>query len=66
MNKNVGNVDRIIRIIIGVAILSLTIVGPKTMWGILGIIPLLTAAFSFCPLYAIFNVKTCQLEHHKH
>lgn len=66
MNKNVGTTDRIIRIIIGVVVLSLTIVGPKTMWGFLGIIPLLTAAFSFCPFYAIFNVKTCQVEHHKH
>lgn len=62
MKKNVGSVDRAFRIVLGIALLSLTVAGPKTLWGLLGIIPILTAVFSFCPLYALIGINTCQLE----
>lgn len=60
MTKNVGTIDRIIRIIIGLALLALTVVGPKTMWGLIGIVPLLTALVGFCPLYPIIGISTCK------
>lgn len=59
MKKNVGNIDRIARIILGVGLLALTFAGPKTLWGLIGLIPLLTASFSFCPFYPILGISTC-------
>jgi hypothetical protein len=60
MNKNVGTLDRGLRLFIGLAVLSLAFLGPKTMWGWLGLIPLLTAGMSFCPLYTLLGIKTCK------
>jgi hypothetical protein len=61
MLKNESPIDRIIRLIIGIALLSLVFVGPKTAWGWLGIVPLATAAIGFCPLYRLLGINTCQL-----
>lgn len=58
MSLNVGAVDRVIRIVLGLALLSLVFVGPKTMWGLIGIVLLATAWVSFCPLYALFGWST--------
>lgn len=55
---NVGTADRIIRTVIGLGLLSLVFVGPKTMWGLIGIVPLATAGISFCPLYKLLGVST--------
>jgi hypothetical protein len=59
--KNVGTVDRIVRVIIGLVLISLVFVGPQTVWGWLGVIPLITAGISFCPLYRLFGFRTCKL-----
>ena len=61
MLKNESTIDRVIRLIIGVALLSLVFIGPKTAWGWLGIIPLATAAVGFCPLYRLLGIDTCQM-----
>jgi len=55
---NVGTTDRIIRTVIGLGLLSLVFVGPKTLWGLIGVVPLATAGFSFCPLYKLLGVST--------
>jgi len=60
MKCNVGGIDKTLRIIIGLAILSLTVVGPKTLWGLVGLVPLLTGMFGFCPLYPLIGVNTCK------
>lgn len=57
--KNIGTVDRTVRIVLGVALLALVFVGPQTPWGWLGLVPLLTAFVSFCPAYWIFGVRSC-------
>jgi len=59
MKLNEGTVDRVLRVLVGIIILSLAFVGPKTPWAYLGIVPLLTGAIGFCPLYAILGVNTC-------
>lgn len=59
MKLNEGTVDRILRVLVGIIILSLAFIGPKTPWAYLGIVPLLTGAIGFCPLYAILGVNTC-------
>ncbi len=60
MKRNIGSVDRIIRIILGLFILSLIFWGPKSLWGLLGILPLLTAVISWCPAYVPFGITTCK------
>lgn len=57
--KNVGDADRAIRIMLGLALISLAFVGPRTIWGLVGVIPLVTAFIRICPLYALFGLSTC-------
>jgi hypothetical protein len=57
--KNEGTLDRAVRIAIGVALLSLTVVGPKSMLGLVGIVPLATGLVGFCPLYRLVGINTC-------
>ncbi len=59
MTKNVGGVDRILRIIIGLGLISLVFVGPQTQWGWIGVIPLLTGLVSICPAYRLIGMNTC-------
>lgn len=61
MNRNEGTIDRTIRIVIGLALLTLVFVGPKTWLGLVGLVPLLTGVVGFCPLYRIINVRTCTI-----
>ena len=61
MTRNVGNLDRLIRALVGIAALSLVIVGPQTLWGLLGLIPLGTALIGWCPPYALLGINTCRL-----
>lgn len=60
MKKNVGSIERIIRIIAGVFILSLAFVGPQSPWAYLGIIPLATGLLGWCPPYALLGMSTCK------
>ncbi len=55
---NVGNLDRSLRILGGIALLALTTSGVIGPWGYVGIVPLLTGIAAFCPLYALLGIKT--------
>ncbi len=61
MTANVGGIDRILRIVVGIAVLSLFFVleGNARYWGLLGIVPILTGTFRFCPAYLPFGISTC-------
>ena len=59
--KNVGSIDRILRIVVGLGLISLVFVGPQTPWGWVGIVPLLTAFIGFCPLYTLIGIRTCPI-----
>ena len=59
MLKNVHKIERGVRIVAGLAILSLVFVGPQTPWGWLGLVPLATGALGWCPPYSLFGVSTC-------
>ena len=52
-------VERVIRVLVGVVILSLVFVGPKTAWGWIGLVPILTGATGLCPLYTVLGISTC-------
>ncbi len=58
--KNLGGIDRILRVVIGAVLIALVFVGPKTPWGWIGVVPLLTALVGFCPLYSLLGMKTCK------
>ncbi len=59
MKVNVGNIDRIVRIFGGLALIGLAAAGSIGVWGYIGIVPLLTGFFRVCPAYALLGVSTC-------
>ncbi|KIM00582.1 Permeases of the major facilitator superfamily [Paramagnetospirillum magnetotacticum MS-1] len=61
MNKNVGGIDRILRIVVGLALIGLTLTGIIGLWGWIGVVPLATAAIGWCPAYLPFGIKTCKM-----
>lgn len=60
MTKNVGGIDRGLRIAVGLVLLSLVFVGPQTPWGWIGLVPLFTGFIGWCPAYLPFGIKTCK------
>lgn len=54
--------ERVLRIVLGLGILSLAFIGPKTAWAYLGIVPLATGLLGSCPLYTLFGWSTCPLK----
>jgi hypothetical protein len=56
---NESNLDRATRVLVGVALLAIAFVGPKTAWGYLGVVPLLTGLVGYCPLYRVVGISTC-------
>lgn len=60
--KNVGGIDKTLRIIIGLVLIALVFVGPQTVWGWVGLVPLVTGLFGFCPLYKILGLNTCPIK----
>lgn len=59
MQRNEGTIDRALRIVAGLGILSLVFVGPQTPWGWIGLVPLVTGLVGVCPVYSIFGIRTC-------
>ena len=58
MKPNVGGADRVVRIVVGLVLIALVFVGPRTPWGWLGLVPLATGLFRFCPLYCPLKIDT--------
>jgi hypothetical protein len=52
--------DKIARIVVGLALLAMTVVGPKTMWGLIGVVPLATGLLNFCPAYTLLGINSCK------
>ena len=59
MTANVGTIDRILRIVVGLILIALVFVGPKTPWGWIGVVPLLTGLVRFCPAYTLLGLNSC-------
>ena len=60
--RNEGTVDRVLRVIVGTALLAIVFVGPQTAWGWIGIVPLATGLVGTCPLYALLGINTCGIK----
>jgi hypothetical protein len=56
---NEGTIDRAVRIVLGLGVISLAFVGPRTPWAYVGIVPLATGLLGFCPLYRVLGISTC-------
>jgi hypothetical protein len=59
MTKNEGTVDRALRIVAGLILISLVFIGPQTPFGWIGVVPLVTGLIGWCPAYTIFGIRTC-------
>ena len=59
MKTNVGGIDRILRIVVGVILIALTLMGTIGAWGWIGIVPLATGIFRTCPLYSLIGFNSC-------
>ncbi|HPF15820.1 MAG: DUF2892 domain-containing protein [Planctomycetes bacterium] len=56
---NEGSIDRVVRVLVGAALIAMVYVGPKAAWGWIGLVPLITGLVGFCPAYKLLGMNTC-------
>lgn len=61
MQTNVGGIDKVLRVIVGIVLIALAATGNIGAWGWIGIVPLATGLMNFCPLYTLLGIKTCKI-----
>jgi hypothetical protein len=61
---NESTIDRSVRVVLGLVLLSLVFVGPQSLWGLIGVVPLVTGLAGSCPMYSLIGVKTCPNRSH--
>ncbi len=61
MTPNVGGIDKILRTVVGLALIAATVMGQLPVWGYIGIVPLATGLMGWCPLYPLIGLNTCPL-----
>ena len=62
LNKNIHMIERTIRVLVGLGILSLLFWGPKSWWALLGLIPVVTGLIGYCPPYSLLGINTCGMK----
>jgi Protein of unknown function (DUF2892) len=62
MTSNVGGIDRVLRILAGIVLLALTLTGTIGTWGWIGVVPLATGLFKFCPVYPLLGLNSCPMK----
>jgi hypothetical protein len=62
MKFNVGGIDRILRIVVGLVLIGLAATGVVGWWGYIGVVPLFTGVFRFCPAYGLLGMNTCPMK----
>ncbi|WP_438952210.1 YgaP family membrane protein [Porticoccus sp.] len=60
MKINLGTADRLLRLVVGLVLITLVFIGPQTAWGWIGLIPLATALLGNCPVYSLLGFDTCR------
>ncbi|TVR57164.1 MAG: DUF2892 domain-containing protein [Gemmatimonadales bacterium] len=60
--RNEGTADRVLRVTFGLVLLSLVFVGPQTLWGLVGLIPIATGLLGSCPAYTLLGMSTCRMK----
>jgi hypothetical protein len=59
--RNEHQVERALRVVVGLALLALVFVGPRTLWGLVGLVPLATGLLGSCPIYTVLGISTCSI-----
>lgn len=59
--RNEHTLERVLRMVLGAVLLALVVIGPKTLWGLFGLVPLLTGIVGSCPLYRVLGINTCRI-----
>ena len=62
MTRNVGGIDKVLRIAVGILLILLALTGTIGAWGWIGVLPLATGLFNFCPAYKLLGMNTCKLK----
>ena len=62
MKQNAGSLDRILRIVVGLVLIGLAATGTVGVWGWIGVVPLATGLFGFCPAYTLLGINTCPMK----
>ncbi|MCL4768841.1 MAG: DUF2892 domain-containing protein [Burkholderiaceae bacterium] len=62
MKQNAGSLDRILRIVAGLVLIGLAATGTVGVWGWIGVVPLATGLFGFCPAYTLLGINTCPMK----
>jgi len=62
MKVNEGSIDRVVRIVAGLVLISLVFIGPQSPWGWIGVLPLATGLIGWCPAYTLFGIDTCKMK----
>lgn len=62
MKKNIGGIDKILRIVVGALLIVLTVTGTIGVWGWIGVVPLVAGLFGYCPLYSLIGLNTCRVK----
>jgi len=62
MKCNVGGVDRMLRMVVGLVLIGLAVTGTVGVWGWIGVVPLVTGLFRFCPAYPLLGINTCSTD----
>ncbi|NYT79999.1 DUF2892 domain-containing protein [Alcaligenaceae bacterium] len=65
LSINVGSIDRALRIVLGLVLIGLAATGVVGGWGWIGIVPLVTGLWRFCPVYSLLGISSCPLESSK-
>lgn len=60
--SNESSLDRGIRVALGLGLLALTVIGPQTLWGLVGIVPLATGLLGSCPIYTMLGISSCPVK----
>jgi hypothetical protein len=60
--RNEHSIERVLRVVVGLALLLMVVVGPKTPWGLLGLVPLVTGLVGSCPAYTLLGISTCPIK----
>jgi hypothetical protein len=62
MQHNVGSVDKLLRISVGIILLGLTVTNVIGWWGLIGLVPLLTGLVNWCPAYSLLGIRSCKVK----
>ncbi|GAB2535468.1 MULTISPECIES: DUF2892 domain-containing protein [unclassified Simplicispira] len=62
MSINVGSWDRVLRVVVGLVLIGLAATGTVGLWGWIGVVPVATGLFGFCPAYTLLGIKTCPMK----